>query len=356
LFSIRALVTARNFAGVSRILRWPAPRGEKRIEVGKSVNFDDIVQAAQNLDGIANRTPVMTSRSFNEWTGYEVYFKCEHFQRGGAFKFRGAYHAVSGLDDDDKKRGVIAFSSGNHAQGIALAAKILGIETVIVMPQDTPGVKVEATRGYGAEIVFYDRWKEDREQVAKRWMEQKRMVLIPPFDHPRVIAGAGTAALELLREVPELDGIMTPVGGGGLISGTAIAAHGVNPSIRIVGAEPAKANDAALSLAKGERVTIDSPDTIADGLRTTSLGTLTFPVIQNHVSEIVTVTEEEIIEAMRYIFTRFKWVVEPSGAVTVAALLAGKVPFACGQKIGVIISGGNLDPGLWAKISGKWDI
>jgi threo-3-hydroxy-L-aspartate ammonia-lyase len=318
--------------------------------MGETVSFSDVERAAHHLAGVVNRTPVMTSRSFNEQTGYQVYFKCEHFQRGGAFKFRGAYHAISRLGEEEKKRGVIAFSSGNHAQAVALAAKVLGIRAVTVMPHDAPEVKVEATRSYGAEIIFYDRCKEDREQVAKRWMEQKKMALIPPFDHPQVIAGAGTAALELLEEVPELDGIMTPVGGGGLISGTAIAAHGMKPSLSIVGAEPVNGNDASLSLAKGKRVTIQSPDTIADGLRTTALGTITFPIIQKHVSEIVTVTEEEIIAAMRYIFTRLKWVVEPSGAVTVAALLAGKVPFPRGKKIGVIISGGNLDPGVVGEI------
>jgi threonine dehydratase len=302
----------------------------------------DVRAAAERLRGNANPTPVMHSRTLDERTGARVYLKCENFQRGGAFKFRGAFNAVSKLPDQERARGVLTYSSGNHAQAVALTGRLLGVKTVVVMPEDAPGPKIEGTRGYGAEVVLYDRAGRSREEIAAELQQQRGMTLIPPYDHPDVIAGQGTAALELLGETGGLDVVMTPCGGGGLLSGTALAAKSVAPGCRVVGVEPELANDATLSFRTGELHTVHNPPTIADGLRTPALGRYTFPLVRENVDEMRTVTEDQIVEAMRFLWTRMKIVVEPSGAVPVAALLADPSAFA-GQRVGIVISGGNVD-------------
>lgn len=314
-----------------------------------SIAYDDVRAASRRLQGVANVTPVMTSRTLNELAGRVVFLKCENLQRGGAFKFRGAYNTISQFSAEERQRGVLAFSSGNHAQGVALAAKLLGVRATICMPHDAPAVKVAATRGYGAEVIFYDRHNDDRSLVAQRIAEERGMTLTPPYDHPHIMAGAGTATLELLETIPDLDAVVAPIGGGGLISGTAVAAHGARPGILVFGVEPQEANDTQQSLRAGARVSIPPPDTIADGLRVTSPGVLTFPVIQRYVADIVTVSEDEIREAVRFALLRLKLVVEPSGAVVLAALLAGRLPPGY-QRIGVIVSGGNIDPSLLAEM------
>ncbi|PTX49348.1 threonine dehydratase [Melghirimyces profundicolus] len=313
------------------------------------LNFHDVLEAGERLKGVCHTTPVVTSRTLNHRVGGDVFLKCENLQRAGAFKFRGAYHAISRLTDEEKKRGVIAFSSGNHAQAVALASRLSEVPAVLCMPEDAPRVKVEATRGYGAELVFYDRFTEDREEVAARLAEERGLTLIPPYDHPHIMAGAGTAALELLREVPGLDAVITPVGGGGLLSGTCIAAKNCSPDIRLFGVEPENADDTRRSLASGKRVKIPAPRTLADGLRITVPGKLTFPVIREHAESILTVTEEEIRDALRFALFRLKLVVEPSAAVPLAALLCRRLPQDL-QRIGVILSGGNIDPGVLAEL------
>lgn len=302
----------------------------------------DVRAAAERLHGVAHRTPVMTSRTLNERLGAEVFFKCENLQRGGAFKFRGAYNAVSLLSPEERARGVLAYSSGNHAQAVALTGRLLGIQTVIVMPEDAPAAKIDGTRGYGAEVILYDKERRTREEIAAELREERGMSLIPPYDHADVIAGQGTAALELLDEVGPLDALLTPCGGGGLLSGTALAARAASPGCRVIGVEPALADDATRSFRTGELHTVRNPATIADGLRTPSLGRFTFPLVRANVSEMRTVTEEEIVDAMRFLWTRMKLVVEPSGAVPLAAVMADPEPFR-GQRIGVVISGGNVD-------------
>lgn len=313
-----------------------------------SVDFAAVQDAADRLKGVAHRTPVFTSRSLNQATGLEIVLKCENFQRGGAFKFRGAYNTISRLRDC---RSVVAFSSGNHAQGVALAAQLLGVQATICMPSDAPAVKVEGTRAYGAEVVFYDRMTEDRDEVAGRVAQQRGAPIVPPFNHPHIVAGAGTAALELIQDVPDLDALVTPVGGGGLISGSALAAHGLRPGMPVFGVEPADGNDVALSLAAGHPVHIPPPRTIADGLRTQMPGDITFPIIQSYVAQVLTVTDDEIRTALRFLLLRMKLVVEPSSAVVVAAAMAGKLP-AGPRRVGMIITGGNIDPevlaSLWA--------
>jgi threonine dehydratase len=309
----------------------------------------DVAAAAERLRGVAHQTPAQHSHSFDEVAGHETWFKCEQFQRVGAFKFRGAYNALACLPEGVRARGVVAFSSGNHAQAVALAARLFGVPAVICMPTDAPRVKVAATRGYGAEIVTYDRQTEDREAIGRRLAEERGLSLIPPYDHPHVIAGAGTAALELVSQVADLDVIATPVGGGGLLSGSCLAAHGVRPAIRMIGVETEAANDVWQSLRRGERVTIAPPDTIADGIRTQALGTLTFPILQAHGAAIVLVSDDEVRAAMRFLALRLKLFVEPTGAVAVAAALTGKLrPY--GDRIGVIISGGNVAPDTYAEI------
>jgi len=298
--------------------------------------------AAGRLRGVAHRTPVMTSRTLNERLAASVFFKCENLQRGGAFKFRGAYNAVSQLSDEERARGVLTYSSGNHAQAVALSGRILGVRTVIVMPEDAPTAKIEGTRGYGAEVVLYDKETRGREEIAAELQRERGMVLIPPYDHADVVAGQGTAALELMEEAGPLDVLLTPCGGGGLLSGSALAARSLAPGCRVVGVEPELADDATRSFRSGELQTVRNPPTIADGLRTPSLGGITWPLVRENVSEMRTVTEEGIVEAMRCLWTRMKLVVEPSGAVPLAALLADPHAFR-GMRLGVVISGGNVD-------------
>jgi threonine dehydratase len=314
-----------------------------------TIGFDDILAARERLRGVAHITPVITSHTLDAQAGRAVFLKCENLQRGGAFKFRGAYNTISQLTQPERERGVIAFSSGNHAQGVALAARLLGAPAVICMPDDAPAVKVAATRGYGAEVIFYDRQKDDRDAIARGIAEQRGMTLVPPYDDLRIMAGAGTAALELVEEVPDLGAVLAPIGGGGLIAGSAIAIHGANPKIRVFGVEPAGADDTLRSLRAGERVGIAPPSTIADGLRVAKPGALTFPVVQRHVEDILIVSDDEILEAVRFALLRLKLVVEPSGAVTLAALLSGRLPPDIGR-VGAIISGGNIDPPVLARL------
>ena len=308
-----------------------------------SVTYADVEAAAARLEGVAHRTPVATSSQFDALTGCEAYFKCENLQRMGAFKFRGAYNALSLLDAGERSRGVVAFSSGNHAQAVALAGQLLSIRTTIVMPADAPVVKVAATRGYGAEVVLYDRAKgEDREQVAARISAERGAAVVPPFDHPAVIAGQGTAAMELIQDVGPLDYLFVCCGGAGLLSGCAIAAHHLSPGIKVVGVEPAAGDDAARSLRSRTLVKIDVPQTIADGARTQSLGAHTFPLVLRHVHDIVTVSDADLVEAMRFLWERMKLVVEPTGALATAAVMKGALDVK-GRRVGIILSGGNVD-------------
>ncbi len=307
-----------------------------------SVTFVDVERAAERLHDVAHRTPILTSRFLNERCGNQLFLKCENFQRGGAFKFRGAYNLISQLNDDQRRRGVVAFSSGNHAQGVALAAKLLGLTAKIVMPRDAPAAKLAATRDYGAKIILYDRYREDRAAIAQEIQTQEGRILVPPFDHPDIIAGQGTAALELCNEVGELDILLAPVGGGGLISGSAIACHHLFPRMHIVGVEAEVANDTFLSLQAGERVSIPMPPTIADGMQVTSPGEITFRIMQRHLAGILLVSEEEIKAAMRLVLERMKILIEPTSAVPVAAALKNE-PGWKNQRIGIIISGGNVD-------------
>ncbi|GAB4215993.1 MAG: pyridoxal-phosphate dependent enzyme [Roseiflexaceae bacterium] len=313
------------------------------------ISIEDVRQAQARLQGVAHRTPVVSSRTLDQQAGRPVLLKCENLQRGGAFKFRGAYNTISQLPDAVRARGVAAFSSGNHAQGVALAAQILGIPAVICMPDDAPAVKVAATRGYGAEVLFYDRQSADREAFARAVAEERGLTLVPPYDDLQIMAGAGTAALELLEQAPEVDILLVPIGGGGLIAGSAVAAHGVKPGLRLFGVEPESADDTRQSLHAGERRCIPPPPTIADGLRVTVPGRLTFPVVQQHVEEVLTVSDEEIRAAVRFAIERLKMVIEPSGAATLAVALAGRLPPGSGAA-GLLISGGNIDPALLAQM------
>jgi threonine dehydratase len=317
--------------------------------VKTAISFDDVQAAAQLLSGVANRTPVLTSRTVDQLTGYQVYFKCENFQRVGAFKFRGAYNALSRLSQAEKARGVVTHSSGNHAQGIALAAKLLGIPATIVMPTDAPASKLAATRDYGAEIVPYDRQSQERAEVSARLAQERGLVFIHPYDHPHIMAGQGTAALELLTEVPDLELLVVPVGGGGLLSGCATAAKALQPRIRIFGVETESSNDWWLSFQAGERVKIPPPPTIADGMRTQQPGELTFPVIRQKVEAILLVSDEQVVEALKFLLLRLKILVEPTGAVAPAAVFQ-KLVGPPGAKVGVIISGGNMDAELLARL------
>ncbi len=314
-----------------------------------AISFDDVQSAARQIAGVANRTPVVTSRTFNRQVGAQVFFKCENLQRIGAFKFRGAYNALSRLSPAQKARGVVTHSSGNHAQGVALAAQLLGIAATIVMPTDAPQSKLAATRGYGAEIVLYNRQTQSREELSARLAQERDLTFVHPYDQPQIMAGQGTAALELLQDVPDLDVLVAPVGGGGLLSGCTIAAKAINPNIHVFGVETDVSNDWWLSLRAGERVKIEPPDTIADGIRTQQPGELTFPIIRRHVEGILLVSDEQVLETLKFILTRMKLVVEPTGAVAPAAVHHGLAPVS-GAKIGVIISGGNVDSSLLARV------
>jgi threonine dehydratase len=307
------------------------------------VAYADIEAAAARLDGLANRTPVMTSRTVDARTEATVFFKCENFQRAGAFKFRGAYNALAQLAPEQQRRGVLTFSSGNHAQAVALAGRLLGIPATIIMPADAPAVKLAATRGYGAEVILYDRATTTREELGKQIAEERGLPLIPPYDHPDVVAGQGTAAKELIEAVPALDLLLVCCGGGGLLSGSAIAAKTLAPGCRVVGVEPARADDATRSFHTGTLQTVHNPDTIADGARTPSLGQITFPLVMHYVDDMVTVSEDAILRAMHLLWERMKLVVEPTGALAAAALLDGAVIPTKGKRIGILISGGNVD-------------
>jgi threonine dehydratase len=305
------------------------------------VNFDDVARAHERIKNAAHRTPVLNSTTVDTLTGARVFFKPENLQRMGAFKIRGAYNALSQLSADERKRGVVAFSSGNHAQAVALSGKLLGVPATIVMPIDAPKVKADATRGYGAEIVLYQK-NQNREDLAKQISAERGLTVIPPFDHAHIIAGQGTAAKELVEDAGPLDILLVPCGGGGLLSGCAIAAKQLSPGCRVIGVEPAAGDDGLRSFRSGKLESIGLPDTIADGARTTSLGKLTFALIRKHVDDFLTVTDEEILKWMFFLWERMKVVVEPTGMLAAAALLEGKID-ARGKRVGVVLSGGNVD-------------
>ena len=328
-----------------------------QLNTGLAIDPDDIAAAAARLQGVARRTPVFTSRTADERTGAQVFFKCENFQRMGAFKFRGAYNALAQFTPAQRRGGVIAFSSGNHAQAIALSARLLGMPSVLVMPQDSPAAKLAATREYqrgqpGSEVVLYDRYTEDREAIGARLAVERSMTLIPPYDHAHVMAGQGTAALELIEDVGALDALLVCVGGGGLIAGCAVAARHLLPGVKVYGVEPEAGNDTQLSLQRGQIVHIDTPQTIADGAQTQASGQLTFPVIQALVAGVLTVSDAQLIDTMRFFATRMKLVVEPTGCLAAAALLQGAIDLR-GARVGVIVSGGNVDLPRFAALVGS---
>jgi threonine dehydratase len=311
-------------------------------EALKLPTFEDVAAAAARIEGHAHRTPVLRSRTADEEFGAEIFFKCENLQRMGAFKFRGAFNALAKFDERQRRAGVVAFSSGNHAQAIALAARILGMPATIVMPHDAPAAKVAATKGYGGQVVIYDRYQDDREQIGRDLAEKHGLTLIPPYDHPDVIAGQGTAAKELYEEVGPLDAFFAPMGGGGLLSGSALATRALSPQCRIYGVEPEAGNDGQQSFRSGEIVHIDTPKTIADGAQTQHLGQHTFPIIRREVDDVFTASDAQLVEAMRFFATRMKLVVEPTGCLGFAAAREMKAQLR-GQRIGVLLSGGNVD-------------
>lgn len=313
--------------------------------------LDDIQRAAAQIRGLIHRTPVMTSRLFNEAAGVSCFFKCENLQRGGAFKMRGAAYFVSSLPEAERRHGVVTYSSGNHGQAVAIAAEHFGIPATVVMPEDAPKAKIDSTRAHGARIVTYDRSRESREEIGQAIAKESGASIVPPYDHPWTITGQGTAALELLEDVPDLDAVLVCLGGGGLLAGTAIAARGMKPSIQIFGVEPEVANDWALSLAANERREIAQPPTIADGLRTQKPGAVTFPIVQRLATGALLVSEDEIRATIRFLLTRMKLVVEPSGAVAAAAALHKKLPEGP-RRVGIVITGGNIDMEMLASICG----
>jgi len=307
-----------------------------------SVTWADVQSAARILEGKAHRTPVLTSRTVDRLTSARVFFKCENLQRGGAFKFRGAYNALHHLGGDEKRRGVIAYSSGNHAQAVAIAGSLLGVPAVIVMPADAPQVKIEATRGYGAEVVLFDPARDDRMAIARELATARGLTLVPPFDHPHVVAGQGTAAKELIEETGPLDVLLVPCGGGGLLSGCAIAARALAPEAAVIGVEPSLGDDVVRSFRSGVIQRVDYPATIADGARTSAPGEITFPLIMHYVADMLTVDDEALLRTLWFVWERLKIVVEPTGVLGVAALLEGRLD-ARGKRVGVILSGGNAD-------------
>ncbi len=320
----------------------PSPPSDAAAATELLVDYSDVAAAAQRIDGIVHRTPVMTSQTVDARVGAEVFFKCENFQRTGAFKIRGGYNALSQLPDEQKERGVLTYSSGNHAQAVALAGQLLDIPATIIMPENAPEVKLNATRGYGAEIITYDPEAITREELAAQVSEERGLPIIPPYDHPHVVAGQGTSGDELFDEVGPLDALLVCCGGGGLLSGCAIAATHHAPACTVIGVEPARADDATRSFHTGELHTVHNPDTIADGARTPSLGRVTFPLVLEYADDMVTVSEAAIREAMFFLWERMKIVVEPTGALAAAALLDGVVP-GNDRRIGALISGGNVD-------------
>jgi threonine dehydratase len=313
--------------------------------------YADVVDAAERLRGNAHRTPVLTSRTANERTGAELFFKCENLQRMGAFKFRGAFNSIAQFSEEQRRSGVLTYSSGNHAQAVALSAKLLGVKSAIIMPHDAPASKVAATRGYGGEVITYNRYTENREELGRRLAQERGMTLIPPYDHPHVIAGQGTAAKELIEDVGRLDILLVCLGGGGLLAGCALSARALNPRCTVIGVEPEAGNDGQQSFRKGEIVRIEVPDTIADGAMTTYLGAHNFAIIQKQVDDIVTVSDGQLVETMKFFAERMKMVVEPTGCLAAAAAMSGAVSIA-GEKVGVLISGGNVDLGVFARLVG----
>ncbi len=314
-----------------------------------AISYDDVVAASHRIRNVAHRTPVLTSNTADEMTGAQLFFKCENFQRMGAFKFRGAYNALAQFSPEQRAKGVIAFSSGNHAQGIALAAKVLGMRAVIIMPTDAPNAKMVATKAYGGEVILYDRYSEDREEIGRRMAEEQGLTLIPPFDHPHIMAGQGTAALELIEDVGALDMLLVPLGGGGLLAGCATAAKHLNPACDVFGVEPEAGNDGQQSFRTGKLVHIDTPRTIADGTQTQQLGKQTFPIIQKLVKDIVTVSDAELVETMKFHAARMKMIVEPTGCLSAAAAFGAHVPVK-GKRVGIVISGGNVDLHRFAEL------
>ena len=304
--------------------------------------FSDVESAARQIAGAAHHTPIATSRTINQRTGAEFFFKCENLQRGGAFKFRGAYNALSRLSHDERRRGVVTFSSGNHAQAIALAGHVLNVPRVIVMPSDAPEVKRLATEGYGGEVVLFDRAREDREEIGRRLARDRGLTLIPPYDHPHIIAGQGTATRELIEDIGPLDFLFVPCGGGGLLSGSAIAARALAPDCKVIGVEPAAGDDATRSFRSKQLQTVHNPATVADGARTPSLGQLTFPIVLECVADMATVDDPTLLRTMFYLWERLKLIVEPTGALGAAAALEGGMPIR-GTRVGVLLSGGNVD-------------
>jgi threonine dehydratase len=311
--------------------------------------YDDVIAAAARLKGHAHRTPVLQSQTADERWGAKFFFKCENFQRMGAFKFRGAFNALSKFDAAQRKGGVIAFSSGNHAQALALSARLLSMPAVIVMPKDAPAAKVAATKGYGAEVVMYDRFTEDREALTKRLAQERGMTMIPPYDHPDVLAGQGTAVKELIEETGPLDQLFVCLGGGGLLSGSALSARALAPDCKVYGVEPEAGNDGQQSLRAGKIVHIETPKTIADGAQTQHLGEYTFGIIRRDVDDIFTVTDEQLVEAMRFFAERMKMVVEPTGCLAFAGAIAAAKAIE-GQRVGIVISGGNVDLSRYASL------
>jgi threonine dehydratase len=314
-----------------------------------TLQYSDVEQAAARLEGAAHRTPVLTSSTANARTGAQLFFKCENYQRMGAFKFRGAFNAIARFTDAQRAAGVLTFSSGNHAQAIALSARLAGIRATIIMPQDAPALKVQATKEYGGEVLFYDRYTENREEIAQRLAVERGMTLVPPYDHPDVICGQGTAAMELFQETGPLDVLLVPLGGGGLLAGSALAASGLSPECKVIGVEPEAGDDGRQSLRKGEIVHIGVPKTIADGAMVTHVGEHNFEVIRRRVDDIVTVSDAQLVETMKFFAERMKMMVEPTGCLGAAAALHGAYP-AAGKRVGVLISGGNVDLSRFAAL------
>ena len=304
--------------------------------------YADVADAAEHIAGAAHRTPVLTSRTTDELTGASLFFKCENFQRMGAFKFRGAFNAISHFSESQRQAGVLTFSSGNHAQAIALSARIAGIKATIIMPEDAPAAKMDATRGYGGEVITYDRYSENREEIAARLAQERGMTLIPPYDHPHVIAGQGTSAKELIEDTGPLDYLFVCLGGGGLLAGCALAAAELSPSCTVIGVEPEAGNDAQQSLERGEIVHIEVPRTIADGAASTHVGEYNFPILKRYVDRVVTVSDDQLVQTMKFFAQRMKMVVEPTGCLAAAAVLQNVVPVK-DKRVGIIVSGGNVD-------------
>ena len=314
-----------------------------------TLNYGDVEQAAARLAGAAHRTPVLTSTTADAATSAQLFFKCENYQRMGAFKFRGAFNAIARFTQAQRAAGVLTFSSGNHAQAIALSARLAGIKATIIMPNDAPALKVQATREYGGEVIFYDRYTENREEIARRLADERGLTLVPPYDHPDVICGQGTAAKELFEDAGPLDLLLVPLGGGGLLAGSALAASGLAPDCKVIGVEPEAGNDGQQSLRKGEIVHIGVPKTIADGAMVTHVGEHNFEVMRRRVDDIVTVTDAQLVETMKFFAERMKMVVEPTGCLGAAAALCGVVPVA-GKRVGILISGGNVDLSRFAAL------